>query len=206
MLRFLAVIAVFFALLAGIAPASAQVVGNSFPDRMIGQDRAPIVIDEYISLTCPHCADFYLNTLPKLEKKYVDTGKVRIILHDYPLDGASLKAAALARCMPAEEFFSFIQVLYENQTKWALSANPDKILVQYARLGGLDADRAQACLSDPTLQSAVIAERSYASDQYGVQSTPTFIFNNGVEKMEGAAQIDAFATIIDRMLAQTHKH
>jgi protein-disulfide isomerase len=201
MTRFFIILAGLFASFVLAAPASAQVAGMAFQERVMGQERTPIVIEEFISLTCPHCADFYLNTLPEIEKRYVKTGKVRIILRDYPLDAVSLKAATLARCMPADEYYPFIHILYENQMKWATSMNPDKILVQYARLGGLDADRAQSCLNDPTLQSAVIAERSAATDQYNVQSTPTFVFNNGVEKLEGASNIDGFAAIIDRMLA-----
>ncbi len=199
--RYLIIFTAFLALSGLALPAKAQVAGMAFPDRVIGQERTPVVIDEYISLTCPHCAEFYLTTLPEIEKRYVKTGKVRIILHDYPLDGLSLKAAALARCMPAEEYFPFIQILYDNQSKWSAAANPDKVLVQYARLGGLDEQRAKSCLNDPTIQSAVIAERSAAADQYNVQSTPTFVFNKGVEKMEGASNIDGFAAIIDRMLA-----
>jgi protein-disulfide isomerase len=177
----------------------------TFPDKVIGQERTPVVIDEYISLTCPHCAEFYNTTLPELEKRYVKTGKVRIIMHDFPLDGVSLKAAALARCMPAEEYFPFIQILYDNQAKWASVPNPDKTLIQYARLGGLDEDRAKTCLNDPTIQSAVIAERTAAVEQYDVGSTPTFVFNKGVEKMVGASNIEGFATIIDRMLAHSKK-
>jgi len=189
----------FLALLSlAVSPALAQ---TTFPERVIGEGRTPVVIDEYISLTCPHCAEFYLNTLPELEKRYVKTGKLRIIVHDYPLDGASLKAAALARCMPGEEYFPFIRILYENQSKWAASGNPDKILVQYARLGGLDEERANACIKDPAIQSAVLAERSAGADQYGVSSTPTFVFNKGVEKMEGSSDINGFAATIDRMLA-----
>jgi len=205
MSRFLLLFAAIFALIACVTPASAQTAGNGFSDRVLGDERSPIVIDEYISLTCPHCADFYLNTLPELEKRYVKTGKVRIIMHDYPLDGASLKAAALGRCMPAEMLYPFIRVLYENQAKWATAANPDKVLIQYASLGGLDTDRAQACINDPNIQGAIIADRSAAADQYGVQSTPTFVFNKGVEKMEGSAGIESFAATIDRMMAQVHK-
>ena len=192
-----------FMLLAGISPAKAD--GTTFPDKAIGKESAPVVIDEYISLTCPHCADFYLHTLPELEKRYVTSGKVKMILHDFPLDGLSLKAAALARCMPPEQYFPFIQILYDNQPKWVAAANPEKILIQYARLGGLDEDRARVCLSDPQIQGAIVAERSVAEQQYDVQSTPTFVFNKGVEKMAGASNVDGFAVIIDRMLAHSKK-
>jgi protein-disulfide isomerase len=203
--RFLTILAGFLLVVLSAIPALAQSAGPTFPERVVGQERAPIVIDEFISLTCPHCAEFYLTTLPELEKRYVKTGKVRIIIHDYPLDGASLKAAALARCMPADTYFAFVRILYDNQRLWALSANPDKTLIKYAQLGGLDGDRAQFCMTDPGMQAAVMAERTNAENQYGVQSTPTFVFNKGVEKMEGASDITGFATTIDRMLAHSKK-
>jgi protein-disulfide isomerase len=200
-MRFSAFGVVLAALLMLGGAVEAQDASGAMVPRMIGKERAPVVIDEYISLGCPHCADFYLKTLPELEKRYVQTGKVRIVTHDYPLDGVSLKAAVLARCMPPDMYFPFIQVLYENQTKWALAPNPDKVLTQYARLGGLDEGSAQQCLNNQNLQNAVVAERETAEQMYSVQSTPTFIFNNGAEKMEGASDISGFATLIDRMLA-----
>jgi protein-disulfide isomerase len=199
---------IFLGLLAFLALAlstSAWADGTTFPDKTIGKESAPVIIDEYISLTCPHCAEFYLHTLPEIEKRYVKTGKVKMVIHDYPLDGLSLKAAALARCMPPDEYFPFLQILYDNQAKWAVAGNADKILVQYARLGGLDEDRARFCLNDPNIQGAIVAERSAAEQMYDIQSTPTFVFNKGVEKMAGASDIDGFAVIIDRMLAHSKK-
>lgn len=205
MARFFNILAGFLVVLALTASARADGPNLTFPAKTIGEERAPIVIDEYISLTCPHCADFYLNTLPELEKRYVKTGKVKIIMHDYPLDGLALKAAALARCMPPSEYFPFIQILYDNQPKWIGAGNPDKVLVQYARLGGLDEDRARTCLNDQNIQNAIVAERAQANDQYNVDSTPTFVFNKGVEKMAGAADINGFAATIDRMLSHSKK-
>ena len=198
-------IAGLFAILAGTTPSRAQVAGVNLPERVVGEARTPVVIDEYVSLTCPHCADFYLNTLPELEKRYVKTGKVRIIMHDYPLDGVSLKAASLARCMPSDMYFPFIRILYDNQEKWMRAVNPDKTLIQYARLGGLEEGKAKSCLNDQGMQNAILAERTSAAEQFGINSTPAFVFNKGVEKMEGASNIDGFAAIIDRMLARTSK-
>lgn len=196
----------FFGLLVMLgvsAPSMAQTA--TFPNKTIGNERAPVVIDEYISLTCPHCAHFYLNTLPELEKQYVKTGKVKIIMHDYPLDGLSLKAAALARCMPPDMYFPFIQILYDNQPKWVGAPNPEKILVQYARLGGLDEERAKSCINDQSIQSSIVEERQSAQETYDISSTPTFVFNKGVEKMGGSSDIDGFAVIINRMLARAKK-
>jgi protein-disulfide isomerase len=159
MLRTLTILAGLLALLSLSSSASAQ-VGVNLPDRIMGKERTPVVIEEYVSLTCPHCADFYINVLPQLEKRYIKTGLVRVILRDFPLDAAALKAAALSRCMPAGDYFTFIRILFDNQKLWAMSAHPDKILIQYAGLGGLDPERATACINDPGMQSAIVAERA----------------------------------------------
>ena len=194
------ILTLFVALVAGFLPLAAK-AQMAYPERTIGEARAPIVIDEYISLTCPHCAQFYTGTLPELEKRYVKTGKVRIVMHDYPLDGLALKAAAVGRCMPPDEVFTYIRTLYENQQKWIPAANPEKIIIQYAVINGLDEDRAKVCINDPNIQNMIVADRAAATDAYGIQSTPTFVFNKGVEKIEGDADIGTFAATIDRMLA-----
>ncbi len=100
-MRFFAILSLLLSGLFMAQPVSAeenmvQYGSNQGGIHQLGSDKAPVTIDEYISLTCPHCADFYLHTLPELKKRYVDTGKVKIITHNYPLDGISLKAAGLA--------------------------------------------------------------------------------------------------------------
>ncbi|HUY67914.1 MAG TPA: DsbA family protein [Alphaproteobacteria bacterium] len=187
-------------LLAAGLPAHAA--NSSVPERILGNPKAPVTIDEYASLTCPHCAEFTIQTLPKLEKLYIDTGKVKFILHDFPLDGVALKAAALARCMPADEFYPFIEVLYKNQTTWALASDPDAIISEYARLGGLSGERTKECLNDKSMQDAVAAERAAAEKTYNINSTPTFIIDGGAEKVLGAQPVEAFAAAIDKALAK----
>ena len=206
MMRFSARMAKIFLLLASLltsAPAMAQ--GSPIPDRILGNVNAPVTVEEYISLTCPHCAEFYNTVLPELEKKYVDTGKVRFILRDFPLDGSALKAATIARCMPEDEFYPFISVLYKSQSSWAVLPNPETILIQYAKLGGLSEDKAKACLQDTKLQDAIVAERTDASQKLNIEATPTFILNNGAEKIEGARTTADFSAVIDRLLVAVAK-
>ena len=181
---------------------AAQAQGDPrMAERVLGKDSAPIKVDEFVSLTCVHCADFYTNVLPVLEPRYVDTGKVKFILHDFPLDGPSLKAAAIARCMPADEYYPFIKTLYKTQMTWAYGGgNPETNLVQYAGLGGLSEDKAKACANDSKLQDAIIAERT-AADKYSIDATPTFVINDGAETVKGAQSAEAFAAIFDRLLA-----
>lgn len=169
-------------------------------DRFIGKADAPVTVEEFVSLTCPHCADFYLNTLPELEKQYAESGKVRFILRDYPLDGVSLKAATVARCMPEDQFFSFITALYKNQRMWALAPNPEQSLLQLAGWAGLPEEKGKACLKDTKLQNAIIAERTAATEKYNIQSTPTFVINGGAARIDGARPASDFAAAFDRLL------
>ena len=175
---------------------------TKLPDRVLGKADAPVVVEEYVSLTCSHCAEFYNKTLPELEPKYVDTGKVKFILRDFPLDGTALKAAVLARCMPEDMFYPFVKTVYKNLKEWATGENPEKTLIQYARLGGLSEDKAKACLADKSLQDAVLAERTTATEKMKIEATPTFIINYGAEKIEGGKTAAEFAAVLDRVLAK----
>lgn len=193
-----------FALLILLAAAQPALADDALmQDRVLGKADAPVTVDEYVSLTCSHCAEFYNVTLPELEKNYVDTGKVRFVMHDFPLDGIALKAAAIARCMPADEFYPYVKVLYKTQTTWALSKEPEKALIQYAKLGGLSEDKAKACLADTKLQDAIIAERTDAGKKLGIEATPTFIIN-GTETLRGAQPTATFAQSFDRLLNAKH--
>ncbi len=180
---------------------SAMAAEPVLPERSIGKADAPITIDEYASPTCSHCGDFYIKTLPEIEKKYIETGKVRFVFHDFPLNAIDLKASSLAHCMPADKFFPFVNVLYKNIEQWAIGKNPEQTLLQYATLMGLNEDKAKACLKDDKMVDALVAERTDATEKYDVKSTPTFIINKGQEKIEGARSVQDFSAIFDRLLA-----
>ena len=171
-------------------------------ERVLGKADAPVKVDEFVSLTCTHCADFYVNVLPKLEAKYVDSGKVKFVMHDFPIDGLSLKAAAVARCMPEDEFFPFVKTLYATQDSWAFAAgSPEGNLIQTAKLGGLDGDKAKACADDEKLQKEILDERTVAADKFNIGATPTFVLNDGAETIKGAQGPEVFSAAFDRLLA-----
>ena len=189
-------------LLAAAPVARAESV---IPERVLGKANAPVTVDEFASLTCSHCAEFANVVLPEIEKRYVDTGKVKLVFHDFPLDGTALKAAALARCMPAAQFYPFLSVLYKNQEQWARNpSGPETVLIQYAKLGGLDGDKAKACLDDTKMQDTLVAGRTEAGQKYNIEATPTFIINNG-EKILGARSLEEFSAALDRALAAAKK-
>jgi protein-disulfide isomerase len=160
-------------------------------DAVLGNPMAPITIYEYASLTCPHCAEFDVDIFPKVKSEWIDTGKAKLIYRDYPLDQLAVKAAIVARCAPPDRFYSFIDVLFHNQRNWALSSDVDLALTRIARLGGLSADKLDACRNDKALSDSIVNSRLVAQNEYGVDSTPTFFING--KKVVGALPYEDFS-------------
>jgi protein-disulfide isomerase len=174
--------------------ARAESTPSPAPDDVaLGKPDAPVTIFEYASLTCPHCAEFDALTLPNIRTNWIDTGKARLIFRDFPLDQNALKAAAVARCAPPDQFFNFIDVLFKNQVNWAVGS-PDEVtqaLSRIARLGGISEDKFNACINDKALNDRILGERLAAQNDYGVDSTPTFFVNG--KKVVGALPYDQFS-------------
>ncbi|MCL2469437.1 MAG: DsbA family protein [Alphaproteobacteria bacterium] len=170
-----------------------------------GEVDAPVTMIEYSSLTCPHCADFNIKILPKLIEHYVNTGKLRIIYRDFPSDAYALRASVLARCLPDGQYLPFLHVLYSNLESWLKNPKPLDVLLRYAQMAGLDAERAQVCIDDNQLADALIALRQEAVERYKVEGTPAFIFNDGAQQIIGYRPYEDFARVIDDLFAQkTH--
>jgi protein-disulfide isomerase len=163
-------------------------------DRILGKAEAPITIIEYASLTCPHCAHFDVTVLPKLKEKWIDTGKAKLILRDYPLDEPALRAAMMARCAPPERFYPLIDMLFETQEKWAVAKDWRGALEMTARLAGIGKKEFDACLANKAMEDEVAQSRLLATTQLGVDSTPTF-FVNGT-KFQGAPTEQAFDQLL----------
>jgi len=180
---------------AAIPPASAGPPLTA-DDRILGRPDAPITIVEFASLTCPHCADFDANTLPKLKAAWIDTGKARLVFKDFPLDQAAVRAAMLARCAPPEQFYPFIDALFHSQTTWATGGKVDTALGKLAKLSGMTDDQFAACMKDEAVQKRVLDSRLQAEQQYKVESTPTF-FVNGVQ-IVGAQPYAEFERVLNK--------
>ncbi|OLD92375.1 MAG: hypothetical protein AUG47_01125 [Alphaproteobacteria bacterium 13_1_20CM_3_64_12] len=159
-------------------------------DRILGKAEAPITIIEYASLTCPHCAHFDVTVLPKLKEKWIDTGKAKLILRDYPLDEPALRAAMVARCAPADRFYPLIDTFFAQQEQWATSRDYRAALEKLVKLGGMSDKEFKACISDKKLEDQVAQSRLVASQQLGVDATPTFFING--KKFDGAPTVEAF--------------
>jgi protein-disulfide isomerase len=177
----------------GIQLAEAGTPDVAADDRILGKTDAPVTIIEYASLTCPHCAAFEKDILPKIKSEWIDTGKAKLVFRDFPLDGSALKAAIVARCAPPERFYGFIGVLFAQQGSWGLAQDPVPGISRIAKLGGMSDDQVQACLKDDALQNKVLAGRLAAEQQYQVESTPTFFING--KKVVGAKEEDIVAAI-----------
>lgn len=168
------------------------------PERALGDADAPVTIVEYASLTCPACAAFHTQTLPDLKERYIETGQVRLIYRDFPLDQQALTASAIAHCAGEDRFFGFLEVFYQSQERWARAGDPLAALKQLARLGGLQGDAIDACLADDDLIDGILQMRLDAQDRHGVGSTPSFLVNGQLHV--GNRDIDGFAAILDPLL------
>ena len=158
-----------------------------------------IVIKVFSSLTCPHCADFHLNVLPKLLEKYVLNEKVLIKLMDYPLDLSGLKPAQIQKCLPLEAQKSYLDEIYKTQPQWTtaktlkeLESNIEKITSKL----GLQGKDFQDCLKNKKNEDAVLQSRIKAQSKYEIDATPTLIINE--KKFKGSTK--ELEKYIDKLL------
>ncbi|WP_440679934.1 DsbA family protein [Candidatus Pelagibacter sp. HIMB1517] len=158
-----------------------------------------IVIKVFSSLTCPHCADFHLNVMPKLLEKYVLSEKVLIKLMDFPLDLSGLKAAQIQKCLPLETQKSYLDEIYKTQPQWTtaktlkeLESNIEKITSKL----GLQGKDFQDCLKNKKNEDAVLQSRIKAQSKYEIDSTPTLIINE--KKFKGSTK--ELEKYIDKLL------
>ena len=142
-----------------------------------GSPDAPIVLIEYASLTCPHCAAFHREGYPLL-KPFIDAGQLAYVHRDFPLDGVAYRAALAARCLQGEAYFSAIDALYENQRDWRGGGSEDELAVEISSLTGQSVDEYKACVGDQTNQQTIIERYNTAVEDLGVDGTPR-IFING---------------------------
>jgi protein-disulfide isomerase len=171
-------------------------------DRVMGKDTAPVTIIEYSSLTCPHCAEFNEKTLPQIKVDYIDTGKVRYISRDFPLDKVALAAAQMARCTPPEHYFALTDLLFRSQANWMRAPDPNAAMSPLGKFSGLSDKALKECFANTKLQEAIVAERAAGDEQYKIEATPTFIFNDGAAEFSGAEPYEKFKSTIDGLLAK----
>jgi len=170
---------------------------GALPDLVLGKADAPVTIIEYASMTCPHCANFHKTTYPALKSKYIETGKVRFIFREFPLDDLAVAASMLARCAGGEKSMALIDVLFASQDKWA-TRDPIPALLQIAKQAGFTQASFDTCLKDQKLYNDILAMRERGSKEFKVESTPTLFVNGKLQK--GGATIEELEKLIQPLL------
>ena len=145
-------------------------------DEIQGQADAPVTIVEYASMTCPHCSHFHETTYPEMKKKYIDTGKVRFVFREFPLDPLALAASMLARCAGKEKYFPLIDAFFAQQKDWVVQ-KPLQPMFAIAKQAGFTQQSFDECLANQQLLTGLEEQRTRATQKFNVNSTPTFFIN-----------------------------
>lgn len=168
-------------------------------DFALGSKDAKVTIIEYASMTCSHCAAFHQTTWPHLKERYVDTGKVRFVLREYPLDPLALGAFMVARCGGEKTYYPITDLLFDRQKDWAFVARPLDGLIETLRQTGINKERIEECLKDQAVFEAVKASR-VEGEELGVNATPTFFFNG--DKVSGSMTPDVLDAKLKPLLGE----
>ena len=165
-------------------------------ERAVGSPEAKVQVLEFFSLTCTHCAAFAKTIFPRVKAELIDTGKIRFVYHDFPLDQVALSAAMVARSLPAARYEPFVQALFANQDRWAFNRQADPIeeLWKTAALAGMSRITFDAALADTELKTWIVARQTEDQTRYKIDSTPSFVING--KKSAGAMSFEDFAKLV----------
>jgi protein-disulfide isomerase len=198
-------------LLAGFSPlrliteAMAQSAADvakpvSLPDMALGPADAPITITEFASMTCPHCAAFNADVFPKIKSAYIDTGKIRYVFREFPLDIKAAAGSMLSRCIAKDDagkYFAVTDMLFKQQSDWVMK-NTTETLTRIGKQAGLSQQAVDDCLKDQTLLDKIVADQKFANEVLKVNSTPTFFLNG--EMIKGETSFEEFDKRIKALL------
>lgn len=182
----------------GVRPAMAAEATFADGDMALGEKEAPVTVIEYASMTCPHCADFHINTFEAFKEKYVDTGKVRMIFREFPFDEQALRASMLARCSGEDRYFAVVSLLFKQKSQWAGKENYLQILSQLARFTGMSKADFDACMASEPLINQILQTRKTGHEEFKVGSTPSFIVNGDL--YTGAMTLSEWDDILAKYL------
>jgi protein-disulfide isomerase len=167
-------------------------------DNFLGNANAKVVVIEYASLSCPHCARFNADVFPEVKTNYIDKGLVKWVYRDYPLNNPAYLAAVLTHCASPMRYFGLVDKLFRSQDFWAASDNPPQALKQFALSEGVDEKTYDACLNDQALKDKIIARLKEASDKYKVDATPSFLIQGSLHS--GEISYDDLKKLLDAAL------
>ena len=172
----------------------------SLPDMALGPDNATVTITEYASMTCPHCAAFTETVFPKIKSEYIDSGKIRFVFREFPLDIKAAAGSMLARCIAkgdSGKYFAVIDMLFKQQADWAMK-NTTETLTRIGKQAGLSQQGVEDCLKDQALLDKIAADQKFANEVLKVNSTPTFFING--EMIKGETSFEEFDKKIKSLL------
>lgn len=165
------------------------------PEKAEGAADAPVTVIEYASMTCGHCANFHKTVYPHLKSKYIDTGKVRLIMREFPLDPLAAAAFMLARCAPEDKYFDMVGLFFEQQAAWTRTDQPVDALFNLSKQVGFTQESFKQCLTNQSLLDGVNAVKDRGADKFKVNATPTFFVNG--QRVKDFQSVDA----VDKTLA-----
>jgi len=165
-------------------------------ERAVGRPDAKVTVVEFFSLTCTHCAAFARETMPQVKAKLIDTGKVRFVYHDFPLDQVALTAAMVARTLPPDRYEPFIGALLASQDRWAFArdANPTEELWKMAALAGMSRATFDQAIADNALRTWILQQQDADQKRWNIDSTPSFVINS--QRYSGEMDFESFNKLI----------
>ena len=167
----------------------------------LGNDEAKVKIKIFSSLTCPHCANFHKNIVPKIKKEYINNGMVQLIFIDFPLDHAALNASKLINCISSDKQNEFLDIVYEKQNEWTTASNITEINENLKKLFnelGINISNFDKCLNNEDIENRILNVRIEAQKKYSINATPTIIINE--EKFKGELSFKNIKKIIDKII------
>ena len=168
---------------------------------VLGPDKATVKIKVFSSLTCPHCANFHIKVVPEIKREYIDTGKVQLIFIDFPLDQVAFNASKILHCLDKKKQITFLDIIYETQTKWTNGSNINDInknLKKIVKNLGISSTKFDKCLIDETISDKILNSRIDATKKYSINATPTIIINE--KKLEGSVNFINIKKKIEKLI------
>ena len=180
-------------------PAAMVTKPQALPDMALGPVDAKVTIVEYAASTCPHCAAFNKDVFPKIKSEFIDTGKIRYVFREFPLNIKDLACAMLSRRIAGEDsakYFAVVDIMFRQQDQLVEKTSDTLRLI--GRQAGLSAQAVEDCLKDQTMQDKISSGQKYAEDVLKVEGTPTFFING--DAIVGEASFEEFAKRINALL------
>ncbi len=185
--------------LAWLVMAPGAAAGSAAPaETALGRSDAPIIVIEYFSFSCSHCARFHRKTFPELKRDYIDTGKIRFVLRDFPLNQAALTAATLTRCLGPARYFEAVDATWARWDDWINETDTAPALVSVLASEGFEEATLNRCLSDKSFEDRVLNSYIVGARDHGVDRTPTFLIDG--MKYIGLVSYGRFAAILETLL------